>query len=349
MAASKVSNKQYVKIKNITQLGVDYSYDFEVEESHRIVSRIPGADAAIYTSNCRHPESLDFITAKSVPNMLTKFNMSVIIPDAFMKAMEANEDWDFWFPDIKSDKYDAEWNGDFEEWDKKGYPKIVYFSKPAQEVWDLIIENTYRRNEPGLYFIDNANRYNNLLYYQKITGTNPCVHPDTLILTNRGWITIKNLTNKFEKDNTIQVITLDETKNLHSSKMHFCGITNKNDKLLKVSFSNGEYQLVNKTHKFYDSQFNKKEIVDFKPNEIIFSFDKELMIIDIEETDIVSDVYDITVTPNLNFFAIMNRDEDYTEEQININGFMNFYQYDLVKTNNGVKFACDLTTDDELI
>lgn len=122
----------------------------------------------------RHPEAPDFILAKSVPNMLTKFNMSVIIPDSFMKAVENGENWDFWFPDIHFEKYDEEWNGDFEEWEEKGYPKVIYDTKPAQEVWDLIIENTYKRNEPGLYFIDNANRYNNLIYYQKITGTNPC-------------------------------------------------------------------------------------------------------------------------------------------------------------------------------
>lgn len=296
----------------------------------------------------RHPESPDFILAKSVPNMLTKFNMSVIIPDSFMQAVENDENWDFWFPDIHFEKYDEEWNGDFEEWEEKGYPKVIYDTKPAREVWDLIIENTFRRNEPGLYFIDNANRYNNLIYYQKITGTNPCVHPDTLILTNRGWITIKNLTDKFKKDKSIRVITSDENKMLFSSEMHFCGITNTDDKLVKINFSNGEYQLVNKTHKFYDAKYSQKAVIDFKPGEIIFG-KNDITVNKISSTELVSDVYDITVTPNLNFFAIMNREEDYSEEQITINGFMKFFQYDLVKTKSGFKFACDLDINDELI
>ena len=122
----------------------------------------------------RHPEAMAFIAAKSIPNMLTKFNLSVILTDEFMRAVENREDWDFWFPDVHFDKYDEEWNGDFEEWEEKGYPKVVYDTKPAKEVWDYIIEYAYRRNEPGLYFIDNANRFNNLIHYQKITGTNPC-------------------------------------------------------------------------------------------------------------------------------------------------------------------------------
>jgi len=122
----------------------------------------------------RHPESMDYIKAKSIPGILTKFNMSVIITDAFMLALEKGEFWDFWFPDIHFSKYDEEWNGDFEEWEEKGYPKVVYDTMPAQEIWDILIDNMYRRNEPGLYFIDNANRFNNLIHYQKITGTNPC-------------------------------------------------------------------------------------------------------------------------------------------------------------------------------
>lgn len=145
----------------------------QVDEDDVVKKKIrKGAQMAMI--HIRHPDSLDFIEAKKVPNRLTYFNMSVIITDEFMYAVENDEDWEFWFPDIKFEKYDEEWDGDFEKWEEKGYPKVVYDKLPAKQVWDFIIQNTYNRNEPGMYFIDNANRYNNLIYYQKITGTNPC-------------------------------------------------------------------------------------------------------------------------------------------------------------------------------
>lgn len=340
--------KTYVKLKSVTPVSVNNSYDFEVETSHRIIARHEGTKSAIYTSNCRHPDIIDFIEAKKVPNRLTKFNMSVIVTDKFMTALKNEENWDLWFPDIHCAEYKEQWRGDFDTWEDAGLPKVVYKTVPAKELWDYIIQNTYNRNEPGIYFIDNANKYNNLIYYQKITGTNPCVHPDTLLLTNRGWITIKNLSEKFKKDKDIKVITQNENNELESSDLHFAGITKKDDKIYKVSFSNGEYQLVNITHKFYDETFKKKELSEFKVGDKIGGIN-QMEIVDIEETDIVIDVYDITVTPNFNFFAIMNREEDYSKHQIEINGFMKFYQYDLVKTQRGIVFACDLEEGDELL
>jgi ribonucleoside-diphosphate reductase alpha chain len=37
-----------------------------------------------------HPEIKDFIIAKQTSNRLTKFNLSVLVPDRFMKALDAN-------------------------------------------------------------------------------------------------------------------------------------------------------------------------------------------------------------------------------------------------------------------
>ena len=121
-----------------------------------------------------HPEIIEYIEAKKIPNKLTKFNMSVIVTDDFMEAVMADGTWDLWFPDIKFEKYDEEWRGDFAEWKEKGYPVVVYQTVQARWLWDLLLKNCYNRNEPGIYFIDNANRFNNLRYYQKVTGTNPC-------------------------------------------------------------------------------------------------------------------------------------------------------------------------------
>lgn len=130
--------------------------------------------AEISMLDVRHPEIVRYVEAKKRPNFLTKFNMSVAITDSFMKAVVNDEDFDLWFPDIHFEKYDEEWAGDFDDWEEKGYPKVVYETMKAKKLWNIIIKNCYNRNEPGLFFIDNANKYNNLKYYQKVTGTNPC-------------------------------------------------------------------------------------------------------------------------------------------------------------------------------
>ncbi|HRT02745.1 MAG TPA: hypothetical protein P5513_02260 [Candidatus Diapherotrites archaeon] len=86
--------KHYVKLKSIAVKSVELSYDFEVENTHRIIAKSPNSENAFLTSNCAmdisHPEIKDFIIAKQTSNRLTKFNLSVLVPDRFMKALDAN-------------------------------------------------------------------------------------------------------------------------------------------------------------------------------------------------------------------------------------------------------------------
>lgn len=131
--------------------------------------------ATMVTMSINHPDIEEFIIAKSVPNRLTKMNMSVLVTDAFMYALEQNADWDLWFPDINYEKYDDEWDGDFEKWAEKGYPFVIYKTVKATELWDTILNSSYNRNEPGIVFIDNVRRANNLSYLNgNILSSNPC-------------------------------------------------------------------------------------------------------------------------------------------------------------------------------
>jgi ribonucleoside-diphosphate reductase alpha chain len=132
--------------------------------------------ATMVTMTINHPDIEEFITAKSIPNKLTKMNMSVLVTDAFMYAVDNDMDWDLWFPDINFKHYDEEWTGDFVTWAEKGYPTVVYKTLRARELWELLLKNTYNRNEPGIIFIDNVRRMDNLHYLKgcAITATNPC-------------------------------------------------------------------------------------------------------------------------------------------------------------------------------
>jgi ribonucleoside-diphosphate reductase alpha chain len=131
--------------------------------------------AQMVTMSCWHPDIEEFVTAKQQKNKLTKFNMSVLVHDDFMKAVEKNEPWSLEFPETNHPKYDKEWEGDLYAWKEKGYPTKVYHTyENANELWELITKSTYKRNEPGIIFIDRANFLNNLYYCEKFDATNPC-------------------------------------------------------------------------------------------------------------------------------------------------------------------------------
>ena len=131
--------------------------------------------AMMVTMSCWHPSIEEFITAKQTPGCLTKFNMSALITDKFMHAVEHKQPWNLEFPDTSFAQYDEEWDGNIEVWKTKGYPTKVWKTyEDANQLWDVITNSTYTRNEPGVLFIDTINRLNNLYYCEHISATNPC-------------------------------------------------------------------------------------------------------------------------------------------------------------------------------
>lgn len=132
--------------------------------------------AQMVTAYIWHPDIEEFIKAKQIPNNLTKFNMSVLLTDKFMNAVTNNENWDLVFPDIQSNKelYKSKWDGDIEKWINIGGKLNIYKTLPAIDLYNLIMESTYNRAEPGCIFIDTVNRMNNLTSIETINATNPC-------------------------------------------------------------------------------------------------------------------------------------------------------------------------------
>jgi len=133
--------------------------------------------AQMVTMSVFHPDIEEYITAKQTKGRLEKFNMSVLVSDDFMDAVENHKKWDLIFPDYEADMetYKKEWDGNINKWKAKGYPIKVYKTlEDANILWNLIMESTYNRNEPGVLFIDTINRLNNLYYEEYISATNPC-------------------------------------------------------------------------------------------------------------------------------------------------------------------------------
>lgn len=115
-----------------------------------------------------HPDILDFIVAKQTKGRLTNFNISVLVTDPFMEALEADADWDLYFNVPRADGQHVD------VYEKGGETRYVYTRMKARELWDKIIENTYIHAEPGIIFIDRVNFWNNLHYCEDIQATNPC-------------------------------------------------------------------------------------------------------------------------------------------------------------------------------
>lgn len=136
--------------------------------------------AQMVTMSCWHPDIVEFITAKETPGRLTKFNMSVLCTDNFMSAVQNDEPWDLVFPNYEaySKDYKKHWDGNLDKWVELCNAEdalVVYHSfKSARELWDLVMTNTYNRNEPGVLFVDTMNKMNNLKYCEWVNATNPC-------------------------------------------------------------------------------------------------------------------------------------------------------------------------------
>jgi len=97
-----------------------------------------------------HPDIEAFVSAKQNGTALNNFNISVAITDEFMEAL------------LNGDAFDLKWDG-----------KTVETIDPVG-LWNKIMRSNWDWAEPGVLFIDQINRENNLAYCETISATNPC-------------------------------------------------------------------------------------------------------------------------------------------------------------------------------
>ncbi len=120
-----------------------------------------------------HPDIEEFITCKTDENAITNFNISVGITDAFMRAVENDEMWDLRFMDVTSPLYEN-FHGTLEQAEAMGIPIKVYKRVRARELFDKIVRQAHHNGEPGVLFLDTANRANPLPHLYQLEATNPC-------------------------------------------------------------------------------------------------------------------------------------------------------------------------------
>ena len=139
-----------------------------------------------------HPDIEEFITSKTNENAITNFNISVGITDAFMRAVKEDEEWELRFPDIAAREY-RNWSGTLEQAEKAGMPIRSYGKVRARDLFDKIVKQAHHNGEPGVLFLDAANRGNPVPHLYQLESTNPCHRGTNLVHTNLGVVPIKDL------------------------------------------------------------------------------------------------------------------------------------------------------------
>jgi len=132
-----------------------------------------------------HPDVEEFITCKTDENQITNFNISVGITDAFMRAVRDDKDWELRFPDVHDPKY-REVRGTIDQMEKAGVRIQTHKKVRARDLFDKIVKQAHHNGEPGVLFLDAANRANPVPHLYPLEATNPCITGDTLIYTALG-------------------------------------------------------------------------------------------------------------------------------------------------------------------
>ncbi|HEU4844164.1 MAG TPA: adenosylcobalamin-dependent ribonucleoside-diphosphate reductase [Burkholderiaceae bacterium] len=130
--------------------------------------------AMLAALRCDHPDIEAFIDAKR-GGTLSHFNLSVLVSDSFMRAVEEDGPWSLVFPvsghapvpDLPV--CERTWSGA-----DQPQPCQVWATVPARALWQRLLQAAFDSGEPGVIFIDHVQRTNNLRGHEQITVCNPC-------------------------------------------------------------------------------------------------------------------------------------------------------------------------------
>jgi ribonucleoside-diphosphate reductase alpha chain len=120
-----------------------------------------------------HPDIEKFITCKSDEDAITNFNISVGITDDFMEAVREDREWELKFPDVSLEEYKS-FKGTIEQAEQSGIPVKVHKHIRAKGLFEKIVQQAHHNGEPGVLFLDAANRSNPVPHLYMLEATNPC-------------------------------------------------------------------------------------------------------------------------------------------------------------------------------
>jgi len=211
--------------------------------------------ALMLTIDCRHPEIETFIDIKRDLKKVTGANISIRFTDEFMNAVMTNGDFTLRWP-VEATPERAE------------IVKVVN----AKQVWDKFIDAAWSSAEPGALFWDTVTREGIPDCYRDVgyttISTNPCVTGDTLVLTNAGEKTVKELA---EQNAQFFVKSFDIERREVVKKSAVAFKTKDNAKLLELKTKSGKKIRLTPDHRVY-TQRGWVEAADLTKDDKILSF-----------------------------------------------------------------------------
>ena len=247
--------------------------------------------ALMLSMHINHPDIVEFIEKKQDLSKVTGANVSVQITDEFMEAVENNETYILRWPidaqiiysntfklnnttnlfELPYDTllpmaYEAKQGNKAEL--RQGYMKKVR----ARDIWDKIIHCAWNTAEPGVLYLDKHLNYSPDGCYDKYHGvsTNPCLTGDTIIKTDIGDITIRDLIEKLNNNEIIHVLSYDITNDkLEYQRVNDGTLTRKNTNIIEIETEEGDKVKLTPDHKVYTenrgyvnaSQLTKEDII----------------------------------------------------------------------------------------
>jgi len=131
--------------------------------------------ALMITIRDDHPDVLDFVRIKRDRTSVRYANISVLVSDAFMRAVDA----------------DAEWRLHYDNADAG---VSVERTIKARELWSELIQGARDWAEPGCLFIDSARRRGTTEYNgMQVLTTNPCCPAGTRVAVPGGWRPVEDI------------------------------------------------------------------------------------------------------------------------------------------------------------
>lgn len=164
-----------------------------------------------------------FITRKQISGKLSGANISVAINDKFME--------DLFFGD-----------------------------EECEEIWNMIVESAHKSAEPGVVFLERANKESNSWYFNPLAATNPCLHKDSYMVTENGLEKISQLKSP-----------IWNTEGYVKSNSWQTGVK----KVVRLMTNSGFEYVVTPDHKFLLDNGEWAEAIDTIGENIVFDFSEK--------------------------------------------------------------------------